>query len=146
MPMLTNTELAKVQSTLQAKDSAIDRLRKAASDSQVMDIGLKIVETVGAAAVAGGVRAKFEDANGAWNIPNTSVDIEMVSGIVLIALAFFADTKQGAAFKKAKPHLLNAGVGVLAHYAGQIARNSVKGGRFTLIGAGGGLAGALSGY
>lgn len=126
MPMLTPSEMHKVQTIVssahRAKEKARELAKEHAQDAKVVG------ETVGAAVVVGFVRGKMEAADGSWNIPGTSVDIEGVVGIGLIGAALSRKV-----FGKHDADALQAGAGVLAHYAGQLSRKFAKTGTFSLV-------------
>jgi len=126
MPMLSPAELDKVQSIVstahRAKEKARELAKEHAEDAKMLG------ESVGAAVVVGFVRGKMEDSTGAWNIPGTQVDIEMVGGLALVGAALSKKV-----FGKHSSDALVAGAGVLSHYAGQLARKFAKTGTFSLV-------------
>ncbi len=126
MPMLSPSEMHKVQSIVtsahRAKEKAKELAKEHAQDAKV------VAETVGAATVMGFVRGKMEAADGSWNIPGTSVDVEGVAGLAIIGAALSRKV-----FGRHDADALQAGAGILAHYAGQLARKFAKTGTFSLI-------------
>lgn len=126
MPMLSPAEMHKVQKLVHSAHAAKVKLKESALE-RAQDA--KVVgETVGGAVVIGFVRGKMEAADGSWNIPGTSVDIEGVVGLGLVGAALSRKV-----FGKHDADALQVGAGVLAHYAGQLARKFAKTGQFTLI-------------
>ncbi len=126
MPMLTPAEMHKVQTIVTSAHKAKERARELAKEYQ--EDAKVVAETVGAATVVGFVRGKMEAADGSWNIPGTSVDIEGVAGLALIGAALSRKV-----FGKHDADALQAGSGILAHYAGQLARKFAKTGTFSLV-------------
>lgn len=126
MPMLTPQEMNKVQAIVtsahRAKEKARELAREHAQDAKV------IGETVGGAVVVGFVRGKMEAADGSWNIPGTGVDIEGVAGITIVGMALSRKV-----FGKHDADAMQVGAGILAHYAGQVARKFAKTGTFSLV-------------
>lgn len=126
MPNLSPAEMHKVQSIVtaahRAKEKAKELAKEHAEDAKVVG------ETVGSAIVMGFVRGKMEAADGSWNIPGTTVDVELVAGLGIIGAALSRKV-----FGKHDADAMQAGAGVLAHYAGQIARKFAKTGTFSLI-------------
>lgn len=125
MPFISDRELAKVQTAVSANQTRMARARaKAAEKAGEMK---QVLEVVGAAGALGFLRGKMEEADGAWNIPGTTIDIEMAAGLLLVGTAFFD------IFGKYDEDVLNAGGGVLAHYAGQVFRKFGKTGQLSLV-------------
>jgi hypothetical protein len=126
MPMLTPSEMHKVQSIVstahRAKEKAQMLKKEYEQDAKV------VAETVGSAIVVGFVRGKMEAADGSWNIPGTGVDIEGVAGLALVGAALSRKV-----FGKHDADAIQAGSGILAHYAGQLARKFAKTGTFSLV-------------
>jgi len=133
MPIISESQIARIQTAMDQKDRQNASLRQKLREGLQVDKTVQVIEVIGSGALAGAARAKFEKADGSFNIGTTSIDIEFAAGVTLVALGYFAGTKAGKSLKKAENHLMNAGMGVMAHYAGQVARNSIKGGKFTAI-------------
>lgn len=126
MPMLTPSEMHKVQTIVTSAHRAKEKARELAKEYE--QDAKTVAETVGAAVVVGFVRGKMEAADGSWNIPGTSVDIEGVAGLALIGAALSRKV-----FGKHDADAMQAGSGILAHYAGQLARKFAKTGQFSLV-------------
>lgn len=126
MPMLTPSEMHKVQNIVQTAHRAKEKARELKKNYE--QDAIVLAETVGAATVMGFARGKMEAADGSWNIPGTSVDIEGVAGLVLVGAAVSRKV-----FGKHDSDALQAGAGILAHYAGQLARKFAKTGTFSLV-------------
>lgn len=144
MPFVSPGAIARIQSTVNAKDRAIQSLRTTVSKLNRTDHVAKAMDTVtigAGAAVVGALRGKFEDANGAWNIPGTPIDAELAISLVGLGMSH-----AGMLPKSLDSHVVNLSNGAFAHYAGQVARNSVKSGAFTMVAGGSDLDHALNGY
>ena len=133
MPMLSNSDLAEIQDEIRSSRSSVRRLREkfaspAARSAQLITAGV-------AAGAVGFARGKFEDkTNGQWNLPGTTVDVELLTVAGLAALAVGGDAS--SAIKPYVPLLADAASGVLGHYVGQIGRKYAQTGKFTLIAGG----------
>ena len=126
MTMLTPAEMHKVQSLVTGAHRAKEKAKELAKEYE--QDAKTVGETVGGAIVVGFVRGKMEAADGSWNIPGTSVDIEGVVGLGLIGAALSRKV-----FGKHDADAMQVGSGVLAHYAGQLARKFAKTGTFSLV-------------
>ena len=141
--LLSGQQLAKIESAIASKDRALAKMKSHVESRKTQII--HAAEAVGASAVLAFVRGKFEQADGSWNIPGTPVDIEGAVGAGLVAGSFFK------AFGEYDADAGSAGVGILSHYAGQLARKWSKTGKFSLVagshhvGADQALANALDG-
>lgn len=126
MPFISDAQLARVQSSFGSMKSKVDRA-KAKAEEKAGEFK-QLAEVTGAAAAMGFIRGKMEDkATGAFNIPGTSIDIELIAALALIG------TSMLDMFGKYDEDVLNAGSGIMAHYAGQMFRHWGKTGNFALI-------------
>jgi len=126
MPFISDQQISRVQSTLGSMAARASRAaeKAKAKSNQMMKMG----EIVGGAAAIGFVRGKMEDkGTGAWNVPGTSIDIELLAGLGLSGAALFE------VFGKWDEDALNVGSGMLAHYAGQVFRKYGSSGDFALV-------------
>ena len=127
MPYLTDSQLARVQSTMASAQNKVASIKARAQEKagEIKD-GLEII---GGATIMGLARGYAEKNNwgSGFNIPGTSVDIELAMGSLLVGLGM-SDT-----LGKYDNDALMAGFGMLAHYSGQLSRNSVKDGKFTMV-------------
>lgn len=132
MPMMSNTQLARLQDRFAAMDKSRKNALAQMKDKKKTQLGLEMVETVGAGAAIGLARGYMEEADGTWNVPGIpGVDAEMALGLALQGAALFNLGKQY------NSHLAAVGNGVMAHYTGQIFRKFAKTGKLTLIAGGG---------
>ncbi len=129
MPFLTDSQLAKVQSTVAAAQNRM-QLAKARAEQKAGEVkdGLEIV---GGATLMGYLRGIREKGGNAFTIPGTQIDIELVAGMGLVG-AGLADV-----LGKYDNDALMLGYGMLAHYSGQIGRNWGKSGSFSMVAGGG---------
>jgi hypothetical protein len=126
MPFISDQQISRVQGALGSMAARASRAaEKAKQKSHQMT---KTAEIVGGAAAIGFVRGKMEDkATGAWNVPGTNLDIELLAGVGLAGAAMFE------VFGKWDEDALNVGAGIMAHYAGQVFRKYGSSGDFALV-------------
>lgn len=124
MPFISDTQIARVQSTIGSLAARANRVKEEAM-KKAGDMK-KVAEIVGGGAAIGFVRGKMEK-DGAFTIPGTQIDIELAVGLGLTGAAMFD------VFGKYDEDAMNVGSGVLAHYAGQVMRNYGKTDQFALI-------------
>lgn len=103
---------------------AKSRALKAVKDGEVKTV----VEAVGAAAAIGYMRGLLERQNKQFVIPGTEIDAGLAIGAGLI-VAGMTDL-----FGKYDNDAINAGAGILAASASQLARNSAKNQKLTFVG------------
>jgi hypothetical protein len=125
MPFISDTQIARVQSTIGSLAARANRAKEEAA-KKAGDMK-KMAEIVGGGAAIGFVRGKMEKDGGAFTIPGTQIDIELAVGLGLTGAALFE------VFGKYDEDALNVGAGVLAHYAGQVFRNYGKTDAFALV-------------
>ena len=125
MPMISESALARVQSALVGASTKANRYAEKAKEKQAEMV--KLAEMAGGAAAAGFVRGKMEDADGSWNVPGTTLDVELVAGLAISGGALFD------LFGEYDHDALNVGGGILAHFAGQVFRKYGKSGNFALV-------------
>jgi len=118
MPFISDTQIAKVQSTIGGLAARANRAREVAA-KKAGDMK-KVAEIVGGGAAIGFVRGKYEQDGSAFTVPGTSIDMELAAGLALSGAAMFE------VFGKYDEDALNVGAGILAHYAGQVFRNYGK--------------------
>lgn len=134
MPFMSDRAIVQVQNEMSRDKTALTKLKGALKDKSRIDTLKVMGGALGSAAVVGFARGKLEEANGAWNIPGTSLDIEMLA---LFAAAGLALAGEAVGLKKAQYPATLAVAGVGGHYIGQLARNTAKTGKFTLVAGGG---------
>lgn len=130
MPMLTNGDLAEIQQEIRSSRSTVQKMRE-----RLASPAARTAQLVAAGVAGGGIgflRGKFEDrSTGRWNVPGTTVDVELLTACGLAALAVGGD-----ASSTVKPYvglLANAAAGVIGHYTGQVGRKYAQTGKLTLI-------------
>ena len=134
---ISNRTLAHVRSTIEKARAAHARV-KAKAEEKAGEVK-QTLEVVGAAAGIAFIRGKMEDGSGAWNIPGTQIDMELAAGVAMIGAAYFD------LFGKYDEDVLNAGNGIMAHYAGQVFRKFAKTGKLDLV-AGAGFPEIVGGH
>jgi hypothetical protein len=125
MPFISDTQIARVQSTMGALAARANRAKEMAA-RQAAHVK-QVAEIVGGAAAIGFIRGKYE-ADGS----------QLAAGLALTGAALFE------VFGKWDEDALNVGGGILAHYAGQVFRNYGKAGSFSAVA--GGATGLISGH
>lgn len=138
MPFLSDSQLARVQATVAGANNKL-ALAKARAEEKAGEIkdGLEIV---GSAMLMGYLRGYREKSGANFNIPGTSIDIELAAGMGLVGLGL-SDW-----LGKYDNDALMTGYGMLAHYGGQVARIYGKSGEFSMAaGVGGSFPGAHTG-
>ncbi len=125
MPFISEGQIGAIQRYVAGAQNKMATARAKAEEKvgEVKDVA----EAVGAAAIVGFVRGKVEASGKAFVIPNTSIDGELVLGTVLLG-ATLMDL-----FGKYDQDVQNAGMGIMAHYMGQVARNWGSKGEFGMV-------------
>ncbi len=139
------SELAKITRGISKKDAQIERERENSRVGKGVALGC----SYGAAFAMGYIRGTKEDPNtGAWNIPNSTVDVEAAAAILLAAGAFGASYSDKT--KRYSNWLCFGALGVGCHYLGQIGRKMGRTGKWSTVagvpGIGGAHVGALPQY
>lgn len=135
MPFISDTQIARVQSTMGAMAARANRAKEMAA-RQAAHVK-QVAEIVGGAAAIGFLRGKYEADGSQFVVPGTQIDIELAAGLALTGAALFE------VFGKWDDDALNVGGGILAHYAGQVFRNYGKTSTFAAVA--GGATGLISG-
>lgn len=126
MPWMSDGQITALQRYVAGAQTGMAKAKAKAEEKagEVKDV----MESVGAAALIGFIRGKVE-AGGTrqFVIPNTTIDGELVIGTMLIGASLMD------LFGKYDQDVQNAGVGIMAHYMGQVARNWGSKGEFGLV-------------
>lgn len=125
MPFISDTQIARVQSTMSSMAARANRAKELAA-RQATNVK-KAAEIVGGGAAIGFIRGKYEKDGSQFVIPGTTIDIELAAGLALAGAALFE------VFGKYDEDALNVGAGMLAHYAGQVFRNYGKTDAFVAV-------------
>lgn len=120
MPFISDNQLAIVTSNLAKKDSAIEKLKGQKARERIAGLGFQVGEAFLGALGVGFVRGKLEKDGKAFALGP-------VDGELLIAGGLIFAGAMPKWFGKYGEHLMNAGIGVLGHYAGQMGRAMGKG-------------------
>lgn len=118
MPFVSETTLAKFKGAYSKAHSKAESVT-----GQVKTAG----EILAGAVAAGAARGYMERSGKTLNIPGTTVDAVPVLAGVAVGLSMFNT------FGKYDEDAANFAMGALAHWSGQIARNSVKAGNLQMI-------------
>jgi hypothetical protein len=137
---ISESQMAKLKEKFAQGKASLSNYKKRMTREKKSDQVFQVATAVGAAGAMGFLRGKQEDASGVWNVPVVKMDVEMIAGVAAVGAGFFEVLGD-----KMSTHALNAGVGILAHYGGQVARKFAKTGDFSQV-AGSPEIGALPGY
>lgn len=151
MPTMTTADLQAMTHAITSRDAKIEKANNKLEKVLVMNKFLVLGEAGLAAATFGFTRGWYEDqATGAWNIPHTTIDVELAAILLLVGVALL-----GVYYRPLvgyAQHAANAGAGILGHYTGQLARKAAKTrkatgkwGKFSLIAGVPGV-GGIDGY
>lgn len=134
MPFISDTGLARVQSALTNANTKVERLKeKYKKEETIRDLKMT-GEALGSAAIMGYLRGYYEKDQKPFNLPYIDVDAELAVGLALMGGAYLN------LFAKYDEDFASAGLGILSHFVGQVARNnakSAKGSGFSLVAGGG---------
>jgi len=111
--------------SLRAKASSAMQRARGHSASKTEELKAVGEATIAAAAV-GFMRGKYQKPDGSWDF--MGVDIELAIGLLLVGLPL-SGIKTGLPNKD----LSYAGLGVMSHFAGQVARGYATTGKFHLV-------------
>jgi hypothetical protein len=129
---IQESQLQRLGETANSYKALATRLKDQLKSKETQNNAVALATSIGGATAFGYLRGRLEAANGAWNIPNTTIDYEAVVCVALGALALGG----GVAYKPLKKWegpLTNLAQGVFGHYAGQLARKFAKSGSFSLV-------------
>lgn len=133
MPFISDAQIVRVQDSIRTAHTRASRAVQKAHESELMGVA----ESLGGAALFGFLRGKMEEADGSWNVPGTTIDIESVVGLGLAtagAIGHF--DRKNSLFGKYDSDVMFVGTGILSHYVGQVARKYGKSGAFSLVAGG----------
>lgn len=129
---IQESQLARLGEQVNSSRALANRLKEQLKSKGVQDNAV-VLGTAGAGAAAFGyLRGRLEAANGAWNIPGTTIDYEALAVVALGALAL-GGGMISKSFKKLEAPATHVAAGVLGHYLGQLARKFAKTGSFSLV-------------
>lgn len=125
---ISNKELSKVTSGISRREAELQKEREMSRVSK----GVALAVTYGSAFGIGYLRGTKEDPNtGAWNIPNSTIDIEAALTVVLAGGAFAASYSDK--FKQYSNWAALGAMGIGAHYFGQIGRKLGRTGKWNTV-------------
>jgi hypothetical protein len=140
---IQESQLARLGAEVNSSRALAARLKDQLKSKGTQDNAV-VLATASAGAVGFGyLRGRLEAANGAWNIPGTTVDYEALAVVALGAFAL-GGGMISKSFKKLEAPATHVAAGVLGHYFGQLARKFAKTGTFSLVAGGGGEYGQLA--
>jgi len=119
MPFMSPAQVGRLESHVARQETTIANLKKRGKAEQAAGVALQVLEGAGAAGIVGFIRGTVEKSGKPFALG--PVDMELAIGGGLVLAAGFK------LFGKYDEHVLNMGVGVLSHYAGQMGRAMGKG-------------------
>jgi hypothetical protein len=135
---MQEAQLQRLGGQITAGREMVNRLRDQLKSKATQDNAV-VLGTAGVGAAAFGyLRGRLEAANGAWNIPGTTIDMEAVAVVALGALALGGGMLHRS-LKRLEGPATHVCAGVLGHYAGQLARKFAKTHEFSLVAGGFGM-------
>lgn len=132
---IQESQLARLGEQVNSSRALAARLKEQLKSKGVQDNAV-VLGTAGLGAAGFGyLRGRLEAANGAWNIPGTTIDYEALAVVALGALAL-GGGMISKSFKKLEAPATHVAAGVLGHYVGQLARKFAKTGSLSLVAGG----------
>lgn len=121
MPFISDNALAKIQTVVTGANTRVQRLKEKYQKQETIRDLKMTGEALGAAALMGYFRGQREQQGKTFNLTDKlEVDIELAAGLGLMGCAYMN------VFGKYDEDFASAGLGLLSHYVGQVARNSAK--------------------
>jgi hypothetical protein len=127
MPVISDSALAKIENAMASANTRYVKLKEKYQKEETIRDMKMTGEALGSAAIMGFLRGKYEQADGTFNLPYVAVDAELAIGMALLGGAYLN------LFGKFDEDFASAGLGVMSHYVGQIARKTAKTGTFSMI-------------
>jgi len=131
MPVISDSALAKIENAMATANTRYTKLKEKYQKEETIRDMKMTGEALGSAAIMGFLRGKYEQADGTFNLPYVAVDAELAVGMALLGGAYLN------LFGKFDEDFASAGLGVMSHYVGQVARKTAKTGTFSMIAGGG---------
>lgn len=129
---ISHSDLNRMKGEITKRDAAIERSEQRRAKDTTVNRALAVGEATLGMFGLGYLRGQLEDpTTGAWNIPGTTVDWEVVAFLALATTAFGGQYVKQLAPYTNHAAFLAAGVG--GHYAGQIGRKMGRSGKFTTV-------------
>lgn len=129
---IQESQLARLGEQVNQSRALAARLRDQLKSKATQDNALVLATAGIAAGGFGYLRGRLEAANGAWNVPGTTIDYEAVAVVALSAIAL-GGGMISKSFKKFEGPATHAAAGVIGHYLGQLGRKFAKTGSFSLV-------------
>lgn len=135
---IQESQLARLGEQVNSQRALAQRLKEQLKTKATQDNAV-VLGTAGAGAIAFGyLRGRLEAANGAWNVPGTTIDYEAIAVVALGAFAL-GGGMISKSLKKFEGPATHVCAGVLGHYTGQLARKFAKSGSLSLVAGGFGM-------
>lgn len=127
MPVLSDSALAKIETAMASANNRYTKLKEKYQKQETIRDMKMTGEALGSAAIFGFLRGKYEQADGTFNLPYLAVDAELAVGMALLGCSYLN------MFGKYDEDFASAGLGIMSHYVGQVARKTAKSGSFSMI-------------
>ena len=129
---ISDTDLGRMKAEISKRDAAITRSESRREKETAVNKALAVGEATLGMFGLGYLRGKLEDpSTGAWNVPGTTIDWEILGFLGLLGVAFGGQYQKDLAPYANHAAFLAAGIG--GHYAGQIGRKMGRTGQFTRV-------------
>lgn len=135
---ISETQLARLGEQVNQSRALAARLKDQLKSKATQDNAVVLATAAAGAAGFGYLRGRLEAANGAWNIPGTTIDYEAVAVVAVTALALGGGLVSKS-LKKLEAPATHVASGIAGHYLGQLARKFAKTGSFSLVAGGYGM-------
>ena len=129
---IQESQLARLGEQVNASRALAQRLKEQLKSKATQDNAVVLATAGLSAGGFGYLRGRLEAANGAWNVPGTTIDYEAVAVVALGAFALGGGLI-AKSLKKFEGPVTHATAGVLGHYLGQLGRKFAKTGSFSLV-------------
>lgn len=135
---IQESQLARLGEQVNRSNALAARLKEQLKSKETQDNATVLALAGFGGGAFGYVRGRLEAANGAWNVPGTTIDIEAVAVVAMTALSL-GGGMLSKSLKKFEAPATHVTAGVLGHYLGQLGRKFAKSGSFSLVAGGYGM-------
>lgn len=132
MVQINESQLARLGEQVTASRALAQKLRDQVKSKAVQDNAVMLATATAAAGGFGFLRGRMEGPSGAWNVPGTTIDVEVVAVVALGAVALGGGMLHKS-LKKLEGPASHACAGIAGHLVGQIARKYGKTGQLSLV-------------
>lgn len=129
---IQESQLARLGEQVNQSRALAARLKEQLKSKATQDNAVVLATAGLSAGGFGYLRGRLEAANGAWNVPGTTIDYEAVAVVALAAFSL-GGGMISKSLKKFEAPATHATAGILGHYLGQLGRKFAKTGSFSLV-------------